>query len=669
MNSPEYFLSVYMQAPDLTALAVMRHDNCAALWRRDGTTVTLQRYWEFERVTGLKHHRLPLRHPEDARAFLDLLLAEEGLTLGDMSEVWGTPVVMTDDDFVKRLVPAGHTAHSIAHLFSAIGMDWRAMREDTILGLAVDAGPDLQLDHVLPDAIYTGCVVRNGQLTFVPIESPGPIWLLARGLFRREEGTLMALASATTCTVALDLAPLVDGLPFWTQADVFRSADIVIERVVAVVDDALSTADGRRRSQFDDRFSNEDNRQSAVMKLLEQACFRVVDRNIERIAQEHDLDLSEAHLAICGGYALNCPNNSRLVDKYGFRSLMAPPCANDGGQALGLGVMGLYDRGIVHDGEFTFGDAFHGRPIRDLAAAIEEFAPVIESVTPMSLDQVVDDLLVAPIAWVQGEAEIGPRALGHRSILGDPRTAATKDRLNEVKQRQWWRPVAPIILEEAVGEWFTVDRRSPYMLEVFTGTARAAADAAAVLHLDGTARVQTVSPADGILYDLVSAFRHRSGVPLLGTTSLNDKGEPLVDTAAEALTFCVRKGLPVAYIDGVRVALRANAGVRMPLSAPRRRQAGLFERDARRWRDLWAEWEGLGLDPMSLFVWAWNPRLRDAIDPTSPGGARMLRIAASGFLRQASDRERRFVTHLAKYFGPDADPLVSQASDDLVGGG
>jgi hypothetical protein len=331
--------------------------------------------------------------------------------------------------------------------------------------------------------------------------------------------------------------------------------------------------------------------------------------------------------------------------------------------------MALHDRGIVKNGEFTFRNAFHGRPVRDLDSALEEFAPVIESVLPMSLDQVVDDLLVQPIAWVQGEAEIGPRALGHRSILGDPRRSETKNRLNELKLRQWWRPVAPIVLEDEVGDWFTTDRRSPYMLEFFTGRPRAVREVPAILHLDGTARIQTVAPDDGIIHDLVRAFRARTGVPILGNTSLNDKGEPLVDTAAEALTFCVRKGLPIAYIAGKRIALRADAATIMPLAGPRPRRAELFERDARRWQSLWQEWLDLGLTPRDLSVYAWNPRLRTAIDPFSPGAARILRLATASFLDRVSDRERRFADHSMAHFGPWSDLLQLQFSDDLVGGG
>jgi carbamoyltransferase len=666
----EYFLSVYMQAPDITALTMMRHDNCAALWRQQGSTVTLQRYWEFERISGLKHHRISLRHPESARSFLNELLAEEGLSLDHMTQIWGTPHLLTENEFVKRQVPDGHTAHSVAHLFSAIGMDWEVFTSGSVLGLAFDAGPDVQLDADTAKTIYSGCVVNDGRIEIFAIESPGVIWLLARGRFKKEEGTLMALASATTCRVPYDVIELVDQLPFWTQAETFTNAATLIDRCVDSVTTALAVVDDRAQFDWDDRFTEEENLQSAVMKLLDEASCRVVDRTIERARKEYELDLTRMRLAICGGYALNCPNNSRVMDKYAFAALMAPPCANDGGQALGIGVMALHDRGATAHGGFQLGNAFHGRTATDMSDAIQEFAAVIDEVTALDLERVVDDLIEGPIAWVQGKAEIGPRALGHRSLLGDPRSAQTKSTLNRIKQRQWWRPVAPIVLEGYLDDWFINGRPSPYMLEVFTAQERARREVPDVLHLDGTARVQTVNAdQDGPLTDLLETWHARTGVPIVANTSLNDKGEPLVDTAAEAFTFCVRKGLRVAYVDGHRVTLRADAQQVMALPNPRPRRRELFDYEAQHWAQLWNEWTDQGLPPMALFAYAYNPLLRDLVDPSTPEGARRLHIAAEPFLSSKSDRVQQFVADLMEFCGPDADPIKSSASLHLIIGG
>lgn len=666
-SGTRHFLSVYMEAPDVAGLTVMRHDHCAALWTVTRGRAVLQRYWEFERVTGLKHHRLPLFDLEVVRGFLDTLLVEEGLTLDAMEAVWGTPFIETDSAY-RDLVGSGETVHSTSHLYSALGMDFSLIEDEVVLGLALDAGPDVQLESEPPVNIYSGCVARDGAVTTFPVESPAALWLRARGKFGREEGTLMALSTATTCTVSTEAEQWAADLPFFTQRDVFASADSILERVIEGVWSVLSTDEGRAQSNFDERFSFEDNAQSAVMKEVEGACWVVVDRVINRIVVEFGLEPRQTHLAIAGGFALNCPNNSRLIKKFEFRSLLAPPCANDGGQALGLGVLGLHSRGLAATLP-AIGHAFFGRTPRGLSEALRRFEDHIESVEPLDLSVAIDDIVAEPVAWVQGRSEMGPRALGHRSLLGDPRTLDTRDRLNELKLRQWWRPVAPIVLEEYSEDWFVDGRRSPFMLEVLAGRDDKRHLMPAVLHLDGTARLQTVARHDEPeLHALISAFHERFGVPILGNTSLNDKGEPLVDTAAEALNFCVRKGVNTAYVDGHRIRLRQ--GVTPVVTGPEPRADQAFREAAATWSKRWADWsDQSGLPSISLFVLAWNPRLRDTVDVSTAAGRRVLQVATHNAIDLAGERERRFLEVLDEAFGPTADPWASSLHADFVGGG
>lgn len=669
-TSIQYFLSVYMQAPDITSLTVMRHDHCAALWRLEGSHVTLQRYWEFERVTGLKHHRLPLRDGHAAREFLDGLLADEGLSLENMTAVWGTPGLQTEPRFGRAAVPEGHTVHSVCHVLGAVLLDWDLFRNETIFGMALDAGPDVQLDSRPPRTIYTGCIVERGEVTLFPVESPGALWLLARGRLGREEGTLMALATATTCQVDHDLTTSLASLPFWTQADVFTSSEFLLDEILAVVQGALSTPGGRDTCRYDDRFDESENVHSAAMKLVDQASAQIVDRNIDRARRQHGLDPTNAYLGLSGGYALNCPNNSRLIDQYGFRGLLAPPCVNDGGQALGIGLVGLYERGLPKTASFRLGHAFHGRLPGSLPEALARFGSAIERVTAFDPMVAVTDVISGPIAWVHGAAEVGPRALGHRSLLGDPRPSQTKDALNRMKLRQWWRPVAPMVLEEHVHEWFVNGRPSPFMLEVLSCRADRRHAVPSVLHLDGTARVQTISAEDDpVLHEFVRRFGDVTGVPMLCNTSLNDRGEPLVDTASEAVNFCIRKGVRVLYVDGSRIELRPDAAARVPLPGPEPRRFEPFQDDAARWRDLWLEWTRRGLTPEALFVYSWNPLVRDSVDPAGRGTVQLLERLVPLVLRRVSDRERRFINHLVRNFGPDADPMAAATSAELVGGG
>jgi carbamoyltransferase len=141
------------------------------------------------------------------------------------------------------------------------------------------------------------------------------------------------------------------------------------------------------------------------------------------------------------------------------------------------------------------------------------------------------------IGWFQGAMEFGPRALGARSILASPLNASMQDRLNDIKDREDFRPVAPVVLEEEASEWFVDARVSPFMLFVFDVKPEKAGRIPAVRHVDGTARVQTINRGQHPLYyDLLKAFQRRTGVPVLVNTSFNVRGEPIVCTPRDAVS-------------------------------------------------------------------------------------------------------------------------------------
>ena len=144
------------------------------------------------------------------------------------------------------------------------------------------------------------------------------------------------------------------------------------------------------------------------------------------------------------------------------------------------------------------------------------------------------------VGWYQGAAEWGPRALGDRSVLADPRRAEMKDVLNaRIKHREQFRPFAPSVLAEAATEWFDIDVPSPYMLMV--APVKRPEDIPAVTHVDGTARLQTVSRgANPLYYDLIAEFGRQTGVPVVVNTSMNVMGEPIVNTPEEAHRMLVQ---------------------------------------------------------------------------------------------------------------------------------
>ncbi len=651
-----HYLSVYVAPPDATGLAAARHDHCVALWRVTGDELSLVRYWELERVSGLKHHRIPLISDVQTRSFLDSLLAEVGLGLADMTAIWGTPGLSTDDGYLRIAWMTGLPAHSLAHVFSSLLLDWDVLRTHTILALAVDAGPDWTLDRRVGPHGYAGCVAINGDLQFFPIESPGLLWYLARRRLGHEEGTLMALASATTCRVEADVTAWVRDVPLWSPTQALSSAERLLDRVI---DRVRSTPVDQLG--LDPRFSLEENLQSAIMKLVDQASAAVIDRTIERCRRAYDLDLTRTYLALSGGYALNCPNNTRVLDTYGFIGMLAPPCVNDGGQALGLGLMGLHAQGLTGSGRFAFRHAYHGNDQLRLDAAIEAYEPFVESVADADPEQALDDLAAGPVAWLFGASELGPRALGHRSLLGDPTVERTKHQINAIKQRQWWRPVAPIVLRSHVEEWFGRNRPSPYMLEAMPCRPDLAHRIPSALHLDHTARLQTVDTPDGLLFELVERFHRRTGVPMLCNTSLNDRGEPIVDDAVQAFNFCIRRGVSTIYVNGRRIRLTAGAAA-VP-AGPHPRIDAPFRELVDDWPGAWDSVQGRGLPIESVFLAATNPGYRDrlstALRVDAPAQLSRTARLTHRLLRDLTPPERRLLAYSIQSWGPAAGPSSS----------
>jgi carbamoyltransferase len=167
------------------------------------------------------------------------------------------------------------------------------------------------------------------------------------------------------------------------------------------------------------------------------------------------------------------------------------------------------------------------------------------------------------VGWFQGAMEFGERALGNRSILADPRSAAMKDRINSaVKYREAFRPFAPSILEERIHEWFDIPEhaRVPYMEQVYPFKEKVRAKVPAVVHADGTGRLQTVSKSDNPLYHaLIEAFEQATGVPLLLNTSFNLNGEPIVCSPVDAVRTFFTSGMDVLVI-GNCIVRKGNVG-------------------------------------------------------------------------------------------------------------
>jgi len=243
-------------------------------------------------------------------------------------------------------------------------------------------------------------------------------------------------------------------------------------------------------------------------------------------------------LCLAGGVALNCVMNARLRDRGPFRRIWVQPAAGDAGTAPGAALwVDARERGADRI-DYVMDHAFLGPSYSD--DEIETFLRW-SKVPYRRLNDVsgeVADVLAEGrvIGWFQGRMEFGPRALGGRSILASPIPEDMQARLNEIKDREDFRPVAPVVLEEEAADWFVGAGVSPFMLFVHDVRPEKAAQIPAVRHVDGTARIQTIrrdqNPA---YYDLIRAFRDRTGVPVLVNTSFNTRGEPVVCTPRDAV--------------------------------------------------------------------------------------------------------------------------------------
>lgn len=244
----------------------------------------------------------------------------------------------------------------------------------------------------------------------------------------------------------------------------------------------------------------------------------------------------ERRLAMAGGVALNCVANTRLLAEGPFDEVWVQPAAGDSGTALG-GALHLAQAHGEPAAPMTGAGLGRGWSEEELGAWLD--VARVPYTRPRDLAAAVAAELAANriVAWFQGRSEYGPRALGHRSLLAHPGHARNTERLNDVKGREQFRPIAPMVLAERAGEVFSRGPvPSPYMLFVHDVAPSWLERIPAVVHVDGTARIQTVSPGDHpLLARMLARFAELTGLPVVVNTSLNTAGRPMVDDPRDAL--------------------------------------------------------------------------------------------------------------------------------------
>ncbi|MGL9621679.1 carbamoyltransferase [Bradyrhizobium sp. U531] len=297
---------------------------------------------------------------------------------------------------------------------------------------------------------------------------------------------------------------------------------------------------------------------ASLQEALERIVFHILRHYREQTGMKR--------LCLAGGVAHNCTLNGKLLYSGLFEEIFVQPASHDAGCALGAAMMVSNEAGqapprerlqAVYWGPDVGSDDSIEQELKGWAGHLE--IERTADVAARAAEWIADG---AVIGWVQGRSEFGPRALGNRSILADPRPAANKDRINAmVKKRESYRPFAPSVLEEDAGAFFELpDGRAEYPFMNFVVRVRESMRAllGAITHIDGTARLQTVSRTSNAAYwELISAFKARTGVPILLNTSFNNNAEPIVDSVADAITAFLSTELDGLVVGSFLIKKRA----------------------------------------------------------------------------------------------------------------
>jgi carbamoyltransferase len=359
-----------------------------------------------------------------------------------------------------------------------------------------------------------------------------------------EEGTVMALAACGGDTYAdkfKDLVHLEKGGQFSLNRDYLRH-----DRYGQVRPFTRKFLDmfGPPRQRGEPITDHHRDLAYALQETTEQTVLHVV----RALAASHP----SRNLCLTGGVALNCVANARILSDTDYRGVWVPPCASDTGAPLGSALW-HHHQTLGYPRAFELTHPYYGTTYGDdeVLRALAEAGLSYRRLGEAELIAEVARRLAggAIVGWFQGRFEMGPRALGNRSILADPRDVAIKDQLNKrIKEREAFRPFAPAVLVERASEFFEIDQPDPFMTMAPRVRPDKAALIPAAVHVDGTARIQTVDrAANPRYYRLIEEFGRLTGVPVLLNTSFNRR-EPIVASPADAVACYLQTGMDVLAI-------------------------------------------------------------------------------------------------------------------------
>ena len=565
------------------------HDTSACLLRNGEIAFAISK----ERITRKKHDSGFFREA------VDYCLNAAGIGIDDVDLVVRNSYVLPVDDMETRMLsvfvpevmdldertaainhplflPRSNkvttVSHHLAHAYSAFAVcpfeDGVVMVVDGVGSYAADiAEPGQMTENVNPPARESESYYR---FSGTKLETLRKIWLQPTRGFLSDEFFFMpglgALYSRVSSYVFADWNKCgeVMGLAPYGRPGAFKP-------LIRIEDGELRFTEWDRDLDKPWMINRDpDWEKSGFMPHWEDLAWRVQD-DAETVLLARARWLRETtgakNLCLAGGVALNCVANGRIAREAGFDNVWVQPAAGDDGIAIGCAYYG-HLAVQKKPRSYVMTHAYTGAPFaEEKVAAASGAAPVrLQARSWRSNDVFAETAKLLSegnvFGWFQGRSEFGPRALGNRSIIADPRTAAMKEKLNKrVKHRQAFRPFAPVVLAERASDVFECDGRdSPYMLLAERVRPEWREKIPAVTHVDGTARVQTIRrDQNERLYRLIEEFDKLTGVPVLLNTSFNVKGEPIVETPEDAINCFLTTGIDyLALHDTLMTKKRAH---------------------------------------------------------------------------------------------------------------
>ncbi len=538
------------------------HNGSACLLRGDEIVVAIQE----ERITRFKRHRIYGAGPSRAVSYclnyariqprdLSLIvLCVQGRASEQKHDIRLDPILNVLTNSIPTITIPHHYGHAVS-VFATSGFEESAVLIVDGAGSPIDdcTSDELKvLKQNSNDSWETISLYNASGTTIVPLEKHAVDrggWYVPYDGEMPSFGSLGGMFSATAQQIFGEVteAGKVMGLAPYGEKTFPTSDFFEIDNGRFCFKDAVPLQ-FRHSDRWPNRKSEYEALAYSVQSALEDAVLYLAEHVREMSGSEN--------LCYAGGVALNSVANERIIRESGFKNVYIMAAAEDSGTAIGAAYHGLWQL-TQHNSRKQI---LHDSPGRSYSA--QEISAAIDNspdVTVVQSTDVISDAVQLLcegkiIGWFDGGSELGPRALGQRSILCDPRQPDGKEILNRrVKMREAFRPFAPAVLREEAANWFEFGdtvRESPFMLRVIDVKHDKRDLVPAIVHVDGTGRVQTLTRENnGRFYELVKKFQAETGVPMLLNTSFNRMGEPIVETPADAIACLLNTGLDCCVFE------------------------------------------------------------------------------------------------------------------------